>query len=38
MIAGKVISHARETILKANEEFIQLLQTIRQRAYEKSLE
>ncbi len=37
-IAGKVISHARETILKVNEEFIKLLQTIRQRAYEESLE
>ena len=36
-IAGKVISHARETILKVNEEFIELLQTIRQRAYEVSL-
>ena len=37
-IASKVISHAREIILKVNEEFIQLLQTIRQRAYEKSLQ
>jgi len=37
-IAGKVISHARETILKVNEEFIQLLQIIRQRAYEESLQ
>jgi len=37
-IAGKVISHARETILKVNEEFMQLLQTIRQRAYEESLQ
>ena len=37
-IASKVITHARETILKVNEEFIQLLQTIRQRAYEKSLQ
>ena len=37
-IAGKVISHARETILKVNDEFIKLLQTIRQRAYEMSLE
>ena len=36
-IAGKVVSHARETILKVNEEFIKLLQTIRQRAYEVSL-
>jgi len=37
-IAGKVISHARETILKVNDAFIQLLQTIRQRAYEESLQ
>ena len=37
-IAGKVISHARETILKVNDEFITLLQKIRQRAYEMSLE
>ena len=28
-IAGKVISHARESILKVNEEFIKLLQIIR---------
>jgi hypothetical protein len=37
-IAEKVVSHARDTILKVNEEFIKLLQTIRQRAYEMSLE
>ena len=37
-IAGKVIFHARETILKVNDEFIKILQTIRQRAYEMSLE
>ena len=37
-IAGKVISHARETILKVNEEFIELLQRIRQRAYVMSLD
>ncbi len=37
-IAGKVISHARETILKVNEQFIQLLQSIRAKAYEMSLE
>ena len=37
-IAGKVVSHARETILKVNDEFIKLLQRIRQRAYEESLE
>ncbi len=37
-IAGKVISHARESILKVNEEFIKLLQSIRQKAYEESLQ
>ena len=37
-IAGKVITHARDTILKVNEEFIEILQTIRQKAYETSLE
>mgnify|MGYP002639531577 CR=1 FL=1 len=37
-IAGKVISHARDTILKVNDEFITLLQNIRQKAYEKSLQ
>ena len=37
-IAGKVISHARKTILKVNDEFIEILQKIRQRAYEMSLE
>jgi hypothetical protein len=37
-IAGKVISHARETILKVNDEFIEILQKIRQRAYIVSLE
>jgi hypothetical protein len=37
-IAGKVIYHARETILKVNEEFIKQLQTIRKRAYEESLQ
>jgi len=37
-IAGKVISHARDTILKVNNEFIYLLQSIRQRAYETSLQ
>ncbi len=36
-IAGKVISHARDTILKVNEEFIKLLQRIRQKAYDESL-
>jgi len=37
-IAGKVISHARDTILKVNKVFIKQLQIIRQRAYEQSLE
>jgi len=37
-IAGKVISHARSTILKVNKEFIELLQKIRRLAYEKSLQ
>ena len=37
-IAGKVINHARQIILKVNEQFIELLNTIRQRAYDVSLE
>lgn len=37
-IAGKVINHARKTILKVNDEFIDLLQRIRIKAYEVSLE
>ena len=38
-IAGKVISHARNIILKVNEEFKNLLlQTIRYKAYEESLQ
>ena len=37
-IAGKVVSHARETILKVNVEFIELLQRIRRFAYEESLQ
>jgi len=37
-IAGKVIFHARETILKVNEEYIKLLQRIRQKAYKESLQ
>ena len=37
-IAGKVISHARDTILKVNDDFIKLLRTIRQKAYEVSLQ
>lgn len=37
-IAGKVISHARETILKVNDEFLKLLQRIRRLTYEESLQ
>jgi len=36
-IVDKVISHARDVILKVNDEFIKLLQIIQQRAYEESL-
>ena len=37
-IAGKVIKHARELILKVNEEFVEILGNIRQKSYEASLE
>ena len=37
-IAGKVIMHARRTILKVNQEFTEILNHIRQRCYEISLE
>jgi len=37
-IAGKVISHSRQLILKVNEQFIELLNNIRQRAYEVSIQ
>ena len=37
-IAGKVITHARRTVLKVNREFVETLNTIRQRCYEISLE
>lgn len=37
-IAGKVITHARKTILKVNREFVDILNFIRQRCYEISLE
>ena len=37
-IAGKVISHSRQTILKVNEQFVELLESIRQKNYEISLE
>jgi len=37
-IAGKVITHARKTVLKVNREFVEILNAIRQRCYEISLE
>lgn len=37
-IAGKVITHARETILKVNEQFVELLENIRKKNYEISLQ
>lgn len=37
-IAGKVITHSRKTILKVNEQFVELLENIRQKSYETSLE
>ena len=37
-IAGKVVTHARKTTLKVNEEFRKLLQSIRHRAHEASLQ
>jgi hypothetical protein len=37
-IAGKVVTHARQITLKVNEEFKELLQKIRRRAYTMSLE
>ena len=37
-IAGKVITHARQTILKVNKQFIELFESIRQKNYEISLE
>jgi hypothetical protein len=37
-IAGKVITHARETILKVNEQFVEILNSIRQKSYEVSLQ
>ena len=37
-IAGKVVTHARQTVLKVNEEFTQLLNAIRQKSYEIWLE
>jgi len=37
-IAGKVITHARRTVLKVNREFVEILDHIRQRCYEIILE
>ena len=37
-IAGKVITHARQTILKVNAQFVDILENIRQKNYELSLE
>jgi len=37
-IAGKVVSHARELTLKVNEQFRELLQDIRHKAYEESMQ
>ena len=37
-IAGKVITHARQTILKVNAQFVDILENIRKKNYELSLE
>ena len=37
-IAGRVIYHSRQLILKVNEQFIELLNNVRQRAYEVSIQ
>jgi hemoglobin-like flavoprotein len=37
-IAGKVVLHARTITLKVNKEFTNLLQNIRYKAYEESLQ
>ena len=37
-IAGKVVTHARKLTLKVNEQFKELLQNIRYKAYEESLQ
>lgn len=37
-IAGKVVHHARKTILKVNSEFIDLINKIRQKSYKICLE
>ena len=36
-IAGKVITHARHTILKVNDQFVEILNSIRQKNYAVSL-
>jgi len=37
-IAGKVITHARQTILKVNQQFVETFNAIRERIYQVSLE
>jgi len=37
-LAGKVIKHSRKTILKVQEEFVEIFHNIRERIYEASLE
>jgi hypothetical protein len=37
-IAGKVITHARQTILKVNQQFVETFNTLRERIYQVSLE
>jgi len=37
-IAGKVIHHARKTILKVNNEFVNLINQIRQKSYQISIQ
>ena len=37
-IAGKVIRHSRQTVLKVNEQFVEILNTIRQKCYIASLQ
>jgi hypothetical protein len=37
-IAGKVITHARQTILKVNQQFVEMFHAMRERIYQVSLE
>jgi len=37
-LAGKVVKHSRQTILKIHEEFVEMFYTIRERIYAVSLE